>query len=42
MCSFVKEQCLLLVFVLPFMFLGSAGDMVVPYFVGKVVDAMKA
>ena len=41
MCSFIKEQCCLLVVVLPFIFLGSVGDMVVPYFVGKVVDAMR-
>jgi len=37
----MKEQWYLILIVLPFMFLGSIGDMAVPLFVGWVVDAMK-
>jgi len=40
-CEFVKEQACLLLLAIPFVFMGSIGDLAVPTYVGWVVDAMK-
>lgn len=40
-CESVKEQCCLLLLAVPFVFMGSIGDLAVPAYVGWVVDAMK-
>jgi len=40
-CVFIKEQRWLIATVLPFLFLAQMGDVVVPLYIGLVIDAMK-
>ena len=38
---FLKEQWWLLVIGFPFMFLGSIGEFITPYYIGQVIEAMR-